>query len=89
MPFDYEELEKLMNMGAVRVRYPDGSEVEFSTGAVNDAVNATVNAARAAAAKAAQANETTPTAVAMPTRAELQAEVVKLTPLDGAPTVTP
>ena len=92
--FDLAELAKLKDLGARRVRYPDGAEVEFD-GSYRLSGDTWVLQGKAdiggSPVDSMAPHEETQQLPTMPSRAELQAEAEKLASAapEGAPTVAP
>lgn len=85
--FDLEELEKLKAIGARRVRWADGTEVEFYGPFPLEYFTGSPPP-RQMPGKWTEPDAEEP--AQMPSRQELRAQAAKLTPdTDGAPVVTP
>ena len=77
--FDLEELARLKDLGAWRVKYADGSEVEFALGQTAMRGETLARAMGALAAEEMQQGGTSPIE-GMPSRAEMRREAEKLAP---------
>lgn len=79
--FDLDELARLKDLGAWRVKYADGSEVEFALGQQLGAMRGETltRAMGALAAEEMQQGGTSPIE-GMPSRAEMRREAEKLAP---------